>query len=95
MYEAYISCGSLFKYLSVTVQRIGHAVKKTISFNHERATKLLPQGFVLPSTGEAHHGRLHTWIFCQKRFEVLDKCVLRIDTLEPIGNAAETWIELV
>ena len=54
-----------------------------------------PKWFRLPSTGEAHHGRLHTWIFFQKRFEVLNKRVLRIDAVEPVGNAAETWIEFV
>ena len=55
----------------------------------------VPQRLRLPSTGKAHHGRLHTWIFCQKRFEVLNKRVMRIDAIEPVGNAAETWIEFV
>lgn len=54
-----------------------------------------PKRFRLPSTGKAHHGRLHTWIFCQKRFEALNKRVMRIDAVEPVGNAAETWIEFV
>jgi hypothetical protein len=56
---------------------------------------LLPQRLALPSTREAHHGRLHTWIFCQKRFEVLNKRVLGIDAVEPIGNAAELGIKTV
>ena len=56
---------------------------------------LLPQWFILPSTGEAHHGRLHTGIFFQKRFEILNKRVLGIDAIEPVGNAAKLRIEAV
>ena len=56
---------------------------------------LMPQRFTFPTTGEAHHGGLHTGIFRQKRFEVLNKSVLGIDTIEPVGNTTELWIEAV
>ena len=55
----------------------------------------MPQRLVLPPTGEAHHGGLHARIFCQKRFEVLNEGVLRIDTVEPVGDAAKLRIEAV
>ena len=56
---------------------------------------LLPQRFVLPTTWKAHHGGLHTGIFRQKRFEVLNKSALGIDAVEPIGDAAKLRIKTV
>ena len=64
-------------------------------FLRGKMKKLLPQWFILPSFGESHGCRIHNWVFCQKIFEVLNKCVLGIDAIDPVGNAAKTWIELV
>ena len=55
----------------------------------------LPQRLALPSTGKAHHGGLYAGIFRQKRFEVLDKSVLRLDAVEPVGDAAKLRIKAV
>ena len=55
----------------------------------------LPQRLVLPATGETHHGRLYTRISRQKRFEVHNKSVLRIDAIEPVGDATKLRIKAV
>ena len=44
---------------------------------------------------EAHHTGLHYGIFGKKRLEVLNKSVLRIDAVEPVGNATEAGIQFV
>ena len=69
--------------------------KQTGRHAHRNLAFLLPQWFTLPSMREAHHGRLHTGIFFQKRFEILNKRVLGIDAIEPVGNAAKLRIEAV